>query len=229
VKTAHILDAGPLSEACGSGVAFRPSGARYKPCHGETATDRPRCFGRSLSPRLMRRPRSFRWRTVSGSGTDTPSGISSAPARAAVRNSIPRDMPASLSRCTLPTRTNRSATALSVLRRTHDHHRNLPTLGAAARAASLSRTNRDYDAMTRHGPRPRYVVAASVRRSIRCVLIDTPVPLCTQTPDAISHFACPWPRISTSIARKDLRNGNPEEHGQRGTRHPRHSQLLKSP
>ena len=38
-------------------------------------------------------------------------------------------------------------------------------------------------------------------------------------PRRISHFACPWPRISTSIARKDLRNGVLEAHGERGTRH----------
>ena len=36
---------------------------------------------------------------------------------------------------------------------------------AAARAASLSRTNRDGDAVTRHGPCPRYVVAMRLRPS----------------------------------------------------------------
>jgi hypothetical protein len=128
-----------------------------------------------------------------------------------------------------PERIAGAATALSVLRQTHDHHRNLPALDAAARAASLSRTNREDDAMTRHGSCPHRVVASPVRPSIRCVPIDTPVPLCTQIQDAIAEFACPWPRINTPIARQDLWNGDPEEHGEHQTHHPWHSQLLKSP
>jgi hypothetical protein len=110
-----------------------------------------------------------------------------------------------------------------------DHHRNIPGLDAAARAASLSRTNRDDDAMTRHSSCPRYVVASPVRPSIHCVTIDTPVPLCTQIQDAISDFACAWPRISTPIARQGLCNGDPEKHSERQTHHPWQSQLLKSP
>jgi hypothetical protein len=83
--------------------------------------------------------------------------------------------------------------------------------------------------MTRHGSYPLYVVASSVRTSIRCVPIGTPGPLYTQTRDAISDFVCPWPRISNPIARNDLWNGDREEHGERETRHTRHNQILKSP
>ena len=50
---------------------------------------------------------------------------------------------------------------MSVLRRAHDHHRDLRTLEAAARAAGLSRTNRDGDAVTRHGSCLRCVVVIS--------------------------------------------------------------------
>jgi hypothetical protein len=64
---------------------------------------------------------------------------------------------------------------------------------------------------------------------IRRVPIAIPVPLCTQIQDAISDFACPWPRISTPIARQDRWNGDPEALGERQTHHPWHSQLVKSP
>lgn len=83
--------------------------------------------------------------------------------------------------------------------------------------------------MTRHGSCPRYVVASSVRRSIRRVPLVTPVPLCNQMQRGISDFACRWPRISAQIARKDLWIGDAEDHGERPTDQSWHSQLHKSP
>ena len=120
--------------------------------------------------------------------------------------------------------------ALSVLRRAHDHHRDLPTLDATARAAGLSRTNRDDDAVTRHGPCLRRVVALSHRPSTpRAPSRLARTVQARPIPDAIADFAHPWPRISAPIARQDCRNGDPEHAGERHTRHPQHSQILKSP
>ena len=57
--------------------------------------------------RRFRHP--FRWRTVSGSGTGTPSAISSTPARSVTCSSIPRGMPDSPNRCGSLTMPNRKA------------------------------------------------------------------------------------------------------------------------
>ena len=70
-----------------------------------------RCIGicsrpiSSVSP--LRHP--FRWRTASGSGTATPSAISSTPARSVTCSSIPRGMPDSPNRCGSRTMPNRKA------------------------------------------------------------------------------------------------------------------------
>ena len=48
-------------------------------------------------------------------------------------------------------RATRSPPALSLLRRTHDHHRDHRALEATTRATSRSRTNREQQIVTRHG------------------------------------------------------------------------------
>jgi hypothetical protein len=118
---------------------------------------------------------------------------------------------------------------LSVLRRTHDHHRNLPSLDAAARAASLSRVNRDDDAMTRHGSCKCYVVAIWHRPSTHRAPGDTLAPSITPIPHVIADFAHPRHWNRAPIGRQNRRSGH---HGQPGEHHagnPQHTQLLKSP
>ena len=107
---------------------------------------------------------------------------------------------------------------LSVLRRTHDHHRDFPTRDAATRAAGSSRTNRDGDAVTRHGSRPSDVVVMSLRPATLRAPSDSPASLSTLIQHAISGFAHPWPRISAPIARQNFQNGDREQPG--GTPHP---------
>ena len=103
--------------------------------------------------------------------------------------------------CGCTGRTNGAATALSVLRRAHDHHRNLPTLDAAARAAGFSRINRDDDAVTRHGSYLlRRVVASPHRPSPYHAPGDTPAPSITPIPHVIADFAHPRHRSSALIA-----------------------------
>ena len=70
-------------------------------------------------------------------------------------------------------RTTRLAPALSLLRRTHAHHRDVRTLDAAARAAPRSRRNRDA-VMTRHGKRsPRAATLVVPATAIRAPVVTT--------------------------------------------------------
>jgi hypothetical protein len=48
-------------------------------------------------------------------------------------------------------RTNRLAATVSLLRRPHDHHRDLRAMAATTRATSRDRTNREQSVVTRHG------------------------------------------------------------------------------
>jgi len=80
---------------------------------------------------------------------------------------------------------------MPVLRRTHDHHRDFPTRDAATRAAGLSRTNRDGDAVTRHGSRPSDVVVMSLRPATLRAPSGSPASSSTLISDAISGLAHP--------------------------------------
>ena len=93
----------------------------------------------------------------------------------------------------------------------------------------LSRTNRDDDAVTRHGSYPRRVVALLHRPSAHRGPSGSSASLGDTIPDAITNFASPWPRITAQIARQDCRNGDREQAGEHHTRFPQHNQILKSP
>jgi hypothetical protein len=132
--------------------------------------------------------------------------------------------------CGCTGRTDGAATALSVLRRAHDHHRNLPTLDAAARAAGFSRINRDEDAVTRHGPYLlRRVVASPHRPSPSDAPGDTPAPSITSIPHVIADFAHPRHRSSALIGRHNCWSGGPGQPSEHHAGNPQHTQLLKSP
>jgi hypothetical protein len=55
----------------------------------------------------------------------------------------------------------RPAASVSLLRRTHNHHRDGAALGAPTRSADGARTNREGGAMTRHDRRPHHAVDLS--------------------------------------------------------------------
>jgi hypothetical protein len=61
--------------------------------------------------------------------------------------------------------TTRLASALSLLRRTHDHHRDLRAMAATPRATSLSRINREHPVVIRHGLRSRVERKATFDRA----------------------------------------------------------------
>jgi hypothetical protein len=115
------------------------------------------------------------------------------------------------------------------MRRAHDDHRDLPTLDAAARAAGLSRTNRNGDAVTRHGSCQRCVVAMWHQPSTHRGPGGWLTSLSMLIPDAISDFAHPWPRISAPLARKNFCHVDSGERGHRCNRRHQHNQILKSP
>jgi hypothetical protein len=98
--------------------------------------------------------------------------------------------------------------------------------GMQPRAADLSRTNQEGDAVTRHGSCPRYVVAMWLRLSTHCAPIGSPASLSTLIPDVISDIANPWPRIRAPIAQQHFRNDHREQPGEHHARHP---QLSHSP
>ena len=116
-----------------------------------------------------------------------------------------------------------------MLRWAHDHHRNLPTLDAAARAAGLSRTNRDGNAVNRHGSYPRYVVAMWLRPSTPRAPIGSPAPFGMHIAAAITQFAHTWPQIPATIAQQNFWDADPEQYGGHQNRPRRHSHNLKSP
>jgi hypothetical protein len=116
-----------------------------------------------------------------------------------------------------------------LLRWAHDHHRNFPTLDAAARAASFSSINRDDDAVTRHVSYLHRAVALLHRPSAHRAPNGSPVSLSAMIPDATTDFGHPWPRITAKITRQDFRNGDRDQAGEHHTRFPQHNQILKSP
>jgi hypothetical protein len=61
-------------------------------------------------------------------------------------------------------RTTRLAPTLSLLRRPHDHHRNLRAMEATTRATSRGRTNREQPIVTRHGLRSRHAATPPLQR-----------------------------------------------------------------
>ena len=61
-------------------------------------------------------------------------------------------------------RTTRLAAALSLLRRPHDHHRDLRAMQAAPRATSRTRINREHLVVTRHGLRLPHAATPKLRR-----------------------------------------------------------------
>ena len=58
----------------------------------------------------------------------------------------------------------RLAATLSVLRRTHDHHRDLRAMDATPRATSRARINREHPVVTRHSLRAPHAAAPPLRR-----------------------------------------------------------------
>ena len=61
-------------------------------------------------------------------------------------------------------RATRLAPALSLLRRAHDHHRDLRAMAATPRATSRARTNREHHVVTRHGLRSPHAATPPLRR-----------------------------------------------------------------
>ena len=92
----------------------------------------------------------------------------------------------------------RSAPALSLLRRAHDHHRDLRALEAAPRAA---RSNRGA-VVTRHGSFPRHAVAMSLRQTAPCAPTVALASSLALIPAAIVEHAYQRSQISVVIARK---------------------------
>ena len=62
-------------------------------------------------------------------------------------------------------RTTRLAAALSLLRRTHDHHRDLRAMEATPRATSHARINREHPVVNRHGLRSPHAATPPLRRT----------------------------------------------------------------
>ena len=61
-------------------------------------------------------------------------------------------------------RTTRLAPTLSLLRRAHDHHRDLRAMEATPRATSRARINREHPVVTRHGLRSPHAATPPLRR-----------------------------------------------------------------
>jgi hypothetical protein len=61
-------------------------------------------------------------------------------------------------------RATRSPPALSLLWRTHDHHRDLREMEATSRATSRTRINREHPVVTRHGLRSPHAAKPPLRR-----------------------------------------------------------------
>ena len=61
-------------------------------------------------------------------------------------------------------RTTRLAPALPLLRRTHDHHRDLRAMAATTRTTSRASINRDHPVVTRHGLRSSQAATPLLRR-----------------------------------------------------------------
>ena len=66
-------------------------------------------------------------------------------------------------------RTNRLAATVSLLRRAHDHHRDLRAMAATTRATSHDRTNREQPVVTRHGLHSPPAATPPLRRTPRGV------------------------------------------------------------
>src|SRR6266851_4515447 len=116
-----------------------------------------------------------------------------------------------------------------MLWRAHDHHRDLPTLDATARATGCSRTNRDGDAVTRHGLSLHRIVALWHPPSIPCAPIGSPALFSLPIPTEIARFVHQPPRIGAPVARLSFRHADAGWSANRPNHLPQHSQILKSP
>ena len=107
--------------------------------------------------------------------------------------------------------------ALSLLRRAHDHHRDLRALEATPRATSRAHTNREHPVVIRHGLRSPHAATPPLRRMRPCTLFAkiTANGLNMQPPPA-PDLPSAWRQISltTSLADIQRRAGYAITHNQ---------------
>ena len=117
---------------------------------------------------------------------------------------------------------------LSMLRRTHDHHRDLPTREHNRARHRLFHTNRGGDAVTRDNSYQRCVVAHVAPTTRPCLPIGSPAPFRLPIPETpYRQLRAPMaPDLRPDRPRKPL---PPDRPGHRRNGQPSHNQIVKSP
>jgi hypothetical protein len=118
---------------------------------------------------------------------------------------------------------------MPVLRRAHDHHRDLPTRDAAARATCLFSTDRDDDAVTGHGPRPNHAVALPLRQSSAHAPSGSPASFDMLFQENVIKITKGCSSICAQITLQKVSDVDPRQPRDHRKRTTQHKQIPKSP